>query len=171
MSQRNSVSGSKYGSHTRRRCSIYIGTCILQTGDGPKYVWETICSRSISNDRCHFCKPHSFSNLYTKLRCRFFFFSFNFGGRRRSKKKCSPSIKVHGWGKLISRVLSLFSTGSDRNHSAVYLLHLGSHRLDTAQNLILVCDSGDPNSCQVTFRVRSLSTYSWFTCTTASSVV
>lgn len=80
----------------------------------------------------------------------FFFFSFNFGGRRRSKKKCSPSIKVHGWGKLISRVLSLFSTGSDRNHSAVYLLHLGSHRLDTAQNLILVCDSGDPNSCQVT---------------------
>lgn len=29
------------------------------------------------------------------------------------------------------------------------LLHLGSHRLDTAQNLILVCDGCDANSCQV----------------------
>lgn len=132
----------------RRRCSIYIGTCILQIGDGWMDFWETICSRSNSNDGCHFCKPHSFSNLYTKQHCRYFF-SFNFRGRRRSKKKCSSSIKVHGWGKLISRVLSLFNTGSDWNHSAVYLLHLGSHCLDTAQDLILVCDSCDANSGQV----------------------
>lgn len=30
------------------------------------------------------------------------------------------------------------------------LLHLGSHRLDAAQNLILVCDGCDADSCQVT---------------------
>lgn len=58
----------------RRRCSIYIGTCILQIGDGWMDFWETICSRSNSNDGCHFCKPHSFSNLYTKQHCRYFFF-------------------------------------------------------------------------------------------------
>lgn len=49
-----------------------------------------------------------------------------------------------------SRVLSLFSTGSDRNHPAVQLLHLCSHRLDAAQNLILVRDCGDANSREVT---------------------
>lgn len=32
----------------------------------------------------------------------------------------------------------------------MYLLHLGSHRLDAAQNLILVGDSCDADSCQVT---------------------
>jgi hypothetical protein len=48
-----------------------------------------------------------------------------------------------------SRVLSLFGTGSDRNHPAMHLLHLGSHRLDAAQNLILVRDGGDANSRQV----------------------
>lgn len=113
MSQRSSASGSKYGIETRRRWSIYIGTCNLQISDGRMYFWETICSKSNSNDGCHFCKPHGFSNLYTKQRCRFF--SFNFRGRRRSKKKCSSSIKVHGWGKLISRVwvyLILAQTGT-----------------------------------------------------------
>lgn len=32
----------------------------------------------------------------------------------------------------------------------MHLLHLGSHRLDTAQDLILVGDGCDANSCQVT---------------------
>lgn len=32
----------------------------------------------------------------------------------------------------------------------MHLLHLGSHRLDAAQNLILVRDCGDANSRQVT---------------------
>lgn len=49
-----------------------------------------------------------------------------------------------------SRVFSLFSSGSDRYHPAVHLLHLGSHRLDAAQNLILVRDCGDADSRQVT---------------------
>jgi hypothetical protein len=37
----------------------------------------------------------------------------------------------------------------------MYLLHLGSHCLDAAQNLILVCDGCDANSCQVTEQRRA----------------
>lgn len=77
MCQSSSVSGSKDGIKTRRQCPIYTGTRTLQTDDGQEYFRETICSRSHSNDGGHFCKPHSFSNLYTKQCCRYvFFFSF-----------------------------------------------------------------------------------------------
>lgn len=92
---------------------------------------------------------------YTKQRCRYFCFCFLFvcfplisEGEDKVKKSAVLQLKCMDEVNY-SRVLSLFGTGSDRNHPAMHLLHLGSHRLDAAQNLILVRDGGDANSRQV----------------------
>lgn len=153
----STVSCSKHSIRTCMWC--YIDTFILHNVDPHRSIFqETICSRPVL--KWPAVIPVGFLPaalpviVIYQSRLQIFFFELLLllfqTARRRSKKKCSSSIKVHGWGKLISRVLSLFRTGSNGNHSAMNLLHLGPHCLDAAQNLILVCNGSNSNSGQVT---------------------
>lgn len=100
-------------------------------------------------------KPRGFSNLLHQATLQIIFvslfvcfFPLISEGEDEVKKSAVLQLKCMDEVKY-SRVLSLFGTGSDRNHPAMHLLHLGSHCLDAAQNLILVRDRGDANSRQV----------------------
>lgn len=149
------VSNGEYSIETQRQSFIYISTCILHTSDGQSSSEKLLAPGLIPMIKVIHYKPRGFSNLLHQATLQIIFvflfvclFSFNFRGRRRSKKSAVLQLKCMDEVNY-SRVLSLFGTGSDRNHPAMHLLHLGSHCLDAAQNLILVRDCGDANSRQV----------------------
>lgn len=148
------VSDGEYSIETQRQSFIYISTCILHTSDGQSSSEKLLAPGLIPMIKVIHYKPPRFQQSLTPSNaadniCVFVcLFSFNFRGRRRSKKSAVLQLKCMDEVNY-SRVLSLFGTGSDRNHPAMHLLHLGSHRLDAAQNLILVRDCGDANSRQV----------------------
>lgn len=82
------MSGSNCGIKLGGGVSIYIRTCILQTGDGQSISEKQFVPGLISNDGCHFCEAPQFrrSVHQATLRVVIFFFPLISEGEDEVKK-------------------------------------------------------------------------------------
>lgn len=83
----------KYSIETWRQSFIYISTCILHTSDGQSTSEKLLAPGLNATIKVIHVSPTVSAISYTKQRCGYLFFSFNFRGRRRSKKSAVLQLK------------------------------------------------------------------------------